>query len=88
MDAGKDDAARLRIGRHGAVALAPDDTINHRQIAQRLLARLPGAVEIVQALVEVQHHAPAGIVAVPVAGADNLLRVAEKQATQLFHRHE
>ena len=36
-----------------AVALAPDYTINHRQIAQRLLARLPGTVEIVQALVEV-----------------------------------
>jgi len=35
----------LGVGRHGSVAFAADNAINHGEITQRLFARLPPAVE-------------------------------------------
>ena len=84
MRAGQNHAARLGVGRHRTAALAANDAVHDREIAERLGAPLAAAVEREKAFVQVQHHAPAGVIAVPVAGAHHFLRIPEDQSPDLF----
>src|SRR5690349_6677140 len=88
MGTGENETARLRIGRHRPVALPGNDSIYDCEIPQWLFSRLAAPVEGKKALVEVENHAPAGVIAVPVAGTNHLLRVAENEAARLLDRHE
>src|ERR1039458_4791217 len=72
-----EDTAGLGVGFHRPVALTGNDAVNDGQIPQGLRAWFAGAVEMPQRFIEVQRHAPRGVVAPPVAAAHDLRRVTE-----------
>ena|SRR5438552_3866711 len=84
MGAGEDHTAGFWIRRHRSVAFTRNDAVHHRQITQRLLAWPTAAIEKEKAFVQVEHHAPASVVAVPVAGTNHFLRVAKNKAASFF----
>ena len=49
-----------------------------------MLAALAGAIKIEEAFIEVEHHPPAGVIAVPVAGANHLLGITKIEPAEFF----
>lgn len=88
VGAGDEEAAGFGIGGHGAVAFAADDAVDDGEVADRGVAGLAFAIVVKEALVEVGDHAPAGVVAVPVAAAHDRLGVAEEEAAEFFEGDE
>src|SRR5271157_2281230 len=84
------DAGCHSIGCCGAVPLAPNDSIDDCQISLPRSTISPGTVRIAvqKGSVEVQSHAPASIVARPVAIADNHLAVTQNVLTKTSHHPE
>src|SRR5580704_13630678 len=72
------------IGRHGTVPFSCDDAVDDGEVLQRFLPRPAFAIEVKQGFIEIESHAPGSVIAVPVAGADHAVGVAEDRTARPF----
>jgi len=84
VGSGEKDAARVGVGGHRSIAFPPDDPIHDSEVTARRRAGAACTVETEQAFIEIEHHAPAGIVPVPIAGPYDLLGVAKEHSSGLL----
>src|ERR1700692_2861236 len=55
-------AGWLLVPQYGPISLGPDNPVNESEVPQRLCSRAPRSGEVEESLVDVQRHAPGGVV--------------------------